>query len=56
MMADEALSQGAVQTQAFEFSFDIIPLVVISLIFIGIGIFMCRKKKHEQIFEVWANK
>lgn len=56
MMADEALSQGAVQTQAFEFSFDIIPLVVISLIFVGIGIFMCRKKKHEQITELWANK
>lgn len=49
MMSNEALQQGAVQTQAFEFSLEILPLALISVFFIAFGIFICRKKKHEEI-------
>lgn len=49
MMSNEALQQGAVQTQAFEISIEILPLAIVSLFFIGFGIFLCRKKKHEEI-------
>lgn len=52
MMADEALQQGAVQTQAFEFSIEIMPLAIISVFFILFGIFLCRRKKHEEICEL----
>lgn len=56
MMSDEALQQGAVQTQAFTFSWEIMPVLLLSLIFLAYGIFLCRPKKHDEICEVWANK
>ena len=52
MMSNEALQQGAVQTQAFEFSIEILPLAIISIFFIVFGIFLCRKKKHNEICEL----
>lgn len=56
MMSDEALEQGAVQTQAFAFSWDIMPILILSLIFIAYGLYLCRPKKHAEICELWADK
>lgn len=52
LMGDEALEQGAVQTQAFEFSLAYLPLFLISLFLIVFAIFICRKKKHEEICDL----
>ena len=52
MMADEALQQGAVQTQAFVFDLSILPLLVVSIFFIIYGFFICRPSKHEEICEL----
>lgn len=56
MMSDEALKQGAVQTQAFTFSWEILPIVILSLIFIFCGIWICRPKKHNEICALWKEK
>lgn len=52
MMSDEALKQGAVQTQEFVFSFEIMPVLVLSILFVIYGIFLCRPKKHNEICEL----
>lgn len=56
LMSAEALEQGAVQAQAFVFDLSILPLLIISLFFIGYSIYLCRPKKQDEIVELWADK
>ena len=55
-LGNEAMYQGAVQTQGFEFGWDVIPVLVLSAFYIVYAIIICRPSKHNEILELWKNK
>lgn len=56
LMSVEALSQGAVQTQALVFDLGFIIEVVISLVLIVCGLIIVRPSKHKDIINLWSDK
>lgn len=56
LMSQDALEQGVVLTQTFEFSAGNIAIIVLSLFFVAYGIFLCRQKKRQEILDLWNDK
>lgn len=52
MMGDEALKQGAVQTQEFIFGFGELIIIIVTVALVAYGFWVCRPKKHKEICEL----